>query len=40
MYDSTTTGGRKKQWLGAAGLLAAGVIGGVGSSKARSRRQR
>jgi len=30
MYDSTTTGGRKKRWLGAVGLLAAGVItGGV-----------
>ncbi len=30
MYDSTGTGGRKKRWVGAVGLLAAGaIIGGV-----------
>ena len=28
MHDSTTTGGRRKRWVGAAGLLAAGVISG------------
>jgi uncharacterized membrane protein YkoI len=28
MHDSTTTGGRKKRWLGAVGLLAAGAISG------------
>jgi len=28
MYDSTTTGARKKRWLGAMGLLAAGAISG------------
>jgi hypothetical protein len=28
MSDSTNTGGRKKRWAGAVGLLAAGVIGG------------
>lgn len=28
MYDSTNTGGRKKRWAGAVGLLAAGAIGG------------
>jgi hypothetical protein len=28
MSESTNTGGRKKRWAGAVGLLAAGVIGG------------
>ena len=28
MHDSTTTGGRRKRWVAAAGLLAAGVISG------------
>ena len=28
MYDSANTGGRKKRWAGAVGLLAAGAIGG------------
>jgi hypothetical protein len=28
MYDSATTGRRKKKWVGAMGLLAAGVISG------------
>jgi hypothetical protein len=28
MYDSANTGGRKKRWAGAVGLLAAGLISG------------
>src|SRR5262249_48075381 len=28
MYDLTTTGARKKRWLGGVGLLAAGVVSG------------
>ena len=28
MYGSTNTGGRKKRWVGAVGLLAAGAISG------------